>query len=65
MIRVEYLKALDDGTWDTEEIEVPEDEGGSHADVEFYLKAYAREHLSREDDYQDVMYWSVIEWEVD
>lgn len=65
MIRVEYLKALDDGTWDTEEIEVPEEDGGSPADVEFYLKTYAGEILSREGEYQDVMYWSVIEWEMD
>lgn len=74
MRRVEYLRALDDNTWDTVIIEVPSSEEDpdngidydnlSESDIETELQDYSNAVLSRLEAHRKVVLFAVYNSEV-
>lgn len=61
-MRVEYLRAWEDGTWDTQIVDVPEAElikRTEAGDDDQTLQAWAREHLMPQCQYRRVVLFAV------
>jgi hypothetical protein len=62
IVRVEFLRAWEDGHWDTETHNVPHAELVKRSDAgddDWTLQAWAREHLAVQTQYRRVVLWAV------
>lgn len=60
---VEFLRAWEDGTWDTQIVEVPEaellDRRSNAGDDDWTLQSWARTHLGDQAQYRRVVCWAL------
>jgi len=62
MPKVEFIKAFENGLWETEVIQVPDDElehGPGTWEFETEVMKWALENLWGQTQYRDVVYWGV------
>lgn len=65
---IEFLRAWEDETWDTELVNVPDTELVKRSDAgddDWTLQAWAREHLSGQAQYHKVVLWAVYNTQID
>jgi hypothetical protein len=61
--RVEYIRAWEDGTWDTviEAVAVPDYmEFGAAREIVLWLEQWAERHLYQDARFRKVVYWGVM-----